>query len=214
MTYGHGLALAVGGGQSIEFPPAGYNFLGQGSLASVPIPFVAALVLLVLSHLFMTRTTLGRQILMIGGNRRAAELSGVDVRRVQALAYVIAGLLAGVAGVILSSRVNSGQPELAPTLQFDAIAAVAVGGVSMRGGKGTVFQVFVGALLLSVVKNALNIVNVSTYWQMVAVGVVTVAALVAGGEQEGRAYGMWRRVGRQLWSRRRQAAGAGAEGGA
>src|SRR5690606_1224874 len=112
------------------------------------------------------------------------------------------------------SRVNSGQPELAPTLQFDAIAAVAVGGVSMRGGKGTVFQVFVGALLLSVVKNALNIVNVSTYWQMVAVGVVTVAALVAGGEQEGRAYGMWRRVGRQLWSRRRQAAGAGAEGGA
>ncbi|HLT59150.1 MAG TPA: ABC transporter permease [Limnochordales bacterium] len=214
LTYGHGLALAVGGGQSIEFPPAGYNFLGQGSLASVPIPFVAALVLLVLSHLFMTRTTLGRQILMIGGNRRAAELSGVDVRRVQALAYVIAGLLAGVAGVILSSRVNSGQPELAPTLQFDAIAAVAVGGVSMRGGKGTVFQVFVGALLLSVVKNALNIVNVSTYWQMVAVGVVTVAALVAGGEQEGRAYGMWRRVGRQLWSRRRQAAGAGAEGGA
>ncbi|OUM99799.1 MAG: hypothetical protein BAA04_08405 [Firmicutes bacterium ZCTH02-B6] len=210
LTYGHGLALALGGGQSIEFPPAGYNLLGQGTVGPLPLPFVAALVLLVLAHLLVTRTTLGRQILMIGGNRRAAELSGVNVARIQLMAYVLAGLFAGIAGVILSSRVNSGQPELAPTLQFDAIAAVAVGGVSMRGGRGTMLQVFLGALLLSVVKNALNVVNVSTYWQMIAVGVVTIVAIIVGGERDGREGSRGRRRWRGLLPRR---AAAGAQGG-
>lgn len=209
LTYGHGLALALGGGQSIEFPPAGYNLLGQGTLGPLPIPFVVALALLVLSHLLVTRTTLGRQILMIGGNRRAAELSGVNVAQVQMMAYVLAGLFAGISGVILSSRVNSGQPELAPTLQFDAIAAVAVGGVSMRGGRGTMLQVFLGALLLSIVKNALNVVNVSTYWQMIAVGIVTVLAIIVGGEREGRDASRSRRRWRGFMARRAAADAGG-----
>lgn len=185
LTFGQGIALAIGGGQPFEFPPAGYNKLGQGALGPLPLPFVIALVSLFLIHLFVTRTTLGRQIMMIGGNRRTAALSGVAVPLVQVAAYVIAGLLAGVAGVILSSRVNSGQPLLHPTLQFEAIAAAAVGGVSLRGGKGTMFQVFVGALFLTVIGNGLNLINISTYWQLVALGAVTVLALILGHGESG-----------------------------
>lgn len=212
LTYGQGIALAIGGGQPFEFPPPGYNALGQGAVGPLPLPFFLALVLLVAAHLFVTRTTLGRQIVMVGGNRRAAELSGVNVPKVEAAAFVIAGLLAGIAGVILSSRVNSGQPMLHPTLQFEAIAAVAVGGISLRGGQGTMFQVLIGALLLSVVSNGFNLANISTYWQLVAVGVVTIVALVAGSRQ-GRDLPAWALALRGL-TRRKASGGTGSEGGA
>lgn len=180
LTYGAGVALAISHGRPIYSPPAGFSWLGQAHVGPVPVSFLMAVTLLFLCQFILVRTSLGRKIRMVGDNSRAANLSGVNVQFIRFIVFTMAGALAAFAALILSSRVNSGQPNLAPLLQFKAIAAVAVGGVALTGGRGHMQQVFVGALILGVLENALNVLGVSSYWQEVAVGAVIVLAIVLG----------------------------------
>lgn len=180
LTYGAGIALAISHGRPIYSAPDGFSWLGQAHIGPVPVSFVLAIALLFLCQFVLVRTSLGRKIRMVGGNSRAADLAGVNIRLVRFLVFTIAGALAALAALILSSRVDSGQPNLAPLLQFKAIAAVAVGGVALTGGRGQMQQVFVGALILGVLENALNVLGVSSYWQEVAVGAIIVLAIVFG----------------------------------
>lgn len=177
LTYAAGIAQYIGGGLPVEFVPSSYQFVGGGYAGPIPMPVIVAAVVGVIVHLFLTRTTAGRYIYFLGGNPEAARYSGVNVDRFRMLAYVLGGLLAGTAAIVLSSRVSSGQPNLNPTLPFEAIAAVAVGGISTGGGEGNLGKAVVGVLIITVVTNGLNLANVSSYVQQMAIGAVMVLAV-------------------------------------
>jgi len=180
LTYGAGIALTISKGVPIYSPPAGFAWLGQARLGLVPVSFVLAILLMFVCQFALNRTALGRNIRLIGENSRAAALAGINVRLIQFVVFVIAGALAAIAALIMSSRVNSGQPEMDPLMQFTAIAAVAVGGVALTGGRGQMQQVFIGGFLLGVLGNALNVLGLSSFWQQVAVGAIIVLATIFG----------------------------------
>lgn len=179
LTSVQGLALILSGGVPVEFPPQGFQFLGQGLLGPVPVSALIVIAgFLVLDALFH-KTVFGRYLFAVGANRTAAYYSAVPTAKVRFLSLVLSGLLAGVASVLLASRVVSGQPNMAPDLPFQAIAALAVGGIALSGGRGTLAQAIVGVLVLGVLQNGLRLANVSTYVQQMATGVITVAALIS-----------------------------------
>ena len=177
MNVARGLALVLTGGFPISELPHAFRFWGAGALAGIPMPVLIVLFFCVLFHLFLTRTTPGRDLYAIGGNRQAALLCGVPVDRRLILAYSLSGLMAGAGAVILAGRMNSGFPLAGVGAELDSIAAVIIGGASFFGGVGTVLGTLVGALIMGVLRNGLNLLNVSAYWQTVVIGAVIVAAV-------------------------------------
>ena len=168
LVYAEGIANIISRGAPIEFMPEGFDTLGSGYVGAIPIPILISL---------LTRTPFGRYIYAIGCNEKAAWLSGIDIKKFRMLAYTFSGMLAGVAAVVLTSRINSGQANLAPSLPFDAIAAAAVGGLSMYGGEGKSYQPVLGAMIITVTNNGLNLMNVSSYVQMMVIGGVILVAV-------------------------------------
>lgn len=202
LTYAKGMAYYLGGGLPIEFPPDGYSWLGQGYVGPIPVPVLLALAIFAVTYLLLNRTAMGRRIYAVGGNATAAALSGVNVRRVRLLSFVIGGALTGMATLVLTGRVNSGPPNLSPNLPFEAIAAIAIGGISMTGGEGNLWRVFVGVGVVSILSNGLNLMGVSTYTQMMIIGGVTIAAVVLDNTQRD---GLLSRLGLGRAQRREQA---------
>jgi ribose transport system permease protein len=177
MNVARGLALVISGGFPISELPPPFRFWGAGSILYIPAPVVIVVVLYLLFHIFLTRTTVGRDIYAAGGNRQAALLSGVPVDARLTLVYALSGALAGVGAVILAGRMNSGFPLAGMGAELDAIAAVIIGGASFFGGVGTVWGTLVGALIMGVLRNGLTLLNVSAYWQTVVIGAVIVVAV-------------------------------------
>jgi ribose transport system permease protein len=177
LVYAEGLANYISKGAPIEFMPEGFGFLGSGYIGPIPVPIIIAVMMFILVHLLLTRTKLGRYLFAIGGNDRATWLSGVDVGKYRISSYVSSGVLTGLAALVLTSRINSGQANIAPSLPFDTIAAVAIGGISLYGGEGKLIQAVLGATIISVINNALNLINVSTYVQMMVMGGVILIAV-------------------------------------
>jgi ribose transport system permease protein len=177
MNVARGLALVVSGGFPISELPSGFRFLGAGSVLWIPAPVLLVVIFCVLFHIFLTRTTVGRDIYAIGGNPHAARLSGVPVDRRLILVYTLSGMMAGAASIVLAGRMNSGFPLAGSGAELDAIAAVIIGGASFFGGVGTVGGTLVGALIMGVLRNGLNLLNVSASWQTVVIGVVIVGAV-------------------------------------
>ena len=177
LVYAEGVANYISKGAPIEFMPEGFGFLGSGYIGPIPVPIIIAVMMFILVHLLLTRTKLGRCLFAIGGNDRATWLSGVDVGKYRISSYVSSGVLTGLAALVLTSRINSGQANIAPSLPFDTIAAVAIGGISLYGGEGKLIQAVLGATIISVINNALNLINVSTYVQMMVMGGVILIAV-------------------------------------
>ena len=177
LVYAEGIANLISRGAPIEFMPEGFDTLGSGHIGTIPIPILISLLVFIFVHLLLTRTHFGRYIYAIGCNDKAAWLSGINIKKFRMLAYTFSGLLAGLAAVVLTSRINSGQANLAPSLPFDAIAAAAVGGLSMYGGEGKSYQPVLGALIITVTNNGLNLMNISSYIQMMVIGGVILAAV-------------------------------------
>jgi len=177
MNVARGLALVLTGGFPISELPSPFRFWGAGAVAGIPMPVIVVLFFCLLFHLFLTRTTPGRDLYAIGGNRQAALLCGVPVDRRLILAYSLSGLMAGAGAVILAGRMNSGFPLAGVGAELDSIAAVIIGGASFFGGVGTVLGTLVGALIMGVLRNGLNLLDVSAYWQTVVIGAVIVAAV-------------------------------------
>ena len=178
MNVARGLALVISGGFPISELPPGFRFLGAGSVLWIPAPVLLVLLFCALFHIFLTRTTVGRDIYAIGGNAQAAMLSGVPVDRRLILVYTLSGMMAGAASIVLAGRMNSGFPLAGSGAELDAIAAVIIGGASFFGGVGTVGGTLVGALIMGVLRNGLNLLNVSASWQTVVIGVVIVGAVL------------------------------------
>ncbi|MBZ5582920.1 MAG: ABC transporter permease [Acidobacteriia bacterium] len=177
MNVARGLALVISGGFPISELPPGVRFFGAGAVLGIPAPVLVVVLFCVLFHLFLTRTTPGRDIYAIGGNAQAARLSGVPVDGRLNAVYALSGFMSAVAAIVLAGRMNSGFPLAGAGAELDSIAAVIIGGASFFGGVGSVGGALVGALIMGVLRNGLNLLDVSAYWQTVVIGVVIVAAV-------------------------------------
>src|SRR5712691_5003557 len=177
MNVARGLALVMSGGFAISELPAPFRFWGAGSVAHIPVPILVVVCFCLLFHLWLTRTTPGRDTYAIGGNKQAALLSGVPVDLRLNTVYAMSGFMSAVAAIVLGGRMNSGFPLAGMGAELDAIAAVIIGGASFFGGVGAVGGTLVGALIIGVLRNGLNLLDVSAYWQTVVIGAVIVSAV-------------------------------------
>ncbi len=178
LTIARGMSYLYTQGKPISNLGEGFEFIGSGWWLGIPVP-VWISVGVVLIFVFITKkTSLGRFIYAIGGNERAALLSGVPVKKVKRLVYAISGLMAAIGGVLITSRLNSAQPNAGMSYELDAIAAIVIGGTSLSGGKGSVMGTVLGVLLIGVLNNGLVLLNVSPFWQQVVKGLVILLAVV------------------------------------
>ena len=179
LTICRGLAFIVTGGRSIGDLPASFEFLGKKRLAGVPVPVILMLMVFAAGWFVLKRMTFGRYVYAVGGNREAAYLAGVNTKRVTLLVYVLNGLLVGLAGLVLASRLGAGVPNAGLQYELDVIAAVVVGGTSLNGGRGSVVGTFWGAVFIGILNNGLNLAGIDPYMQKIALGVVILLAVLA-----------------------------------
>jgi ribose/xylose/arabinose/galactoside ABC-type transport system permease subunit len=172
-----GLALVLAGGATVPATAAGFKVLGGGSVFFVPLAAILALACYAVFGWLLKRTALGTHIYAIGGNEEAAILAGIPVRRIKTLVYAVNGALAAFAGLILTSRLGSANPSQGIGIEFDGIAAAVVGGTSLAGGRGNVWGTFMGAVIIAVLRNGLNMAGLPMALQMVIVGLIMVGVL-------------------------------------
>jgi inositol transport system permease protein len=155
-----------------------FNFIGQGSIGFVPFSVIIFLIFLLISWVLLNRTKFGRHVYAAGGNATAAIASGINVNKVIRLAFIYNGVLASAAGIVLMSRINSGQPAAGVGYEFSAITSVVVGGTSLMGGIGNIAGTFVGALIIGVIDNVLDLLNVNSSWQQIVRGIIIALAVI------------------------------------
>jgi ribose transport system permease protein len=173
-----GMALIISGGLPVTDLPSGFSWLGAGQIFTVPVPAIIAAVVFVTCAYIMKKTRFGRYVYAIGGNEEATRLSGVDVRFHKTAVYVLSGAMSALAAVLLTARLNSAQPIAGMMYELDAIAATVIGGTSLMGGSGTVGGTLIGALIMGVLRNGLNLLGISSFLQQVVIGLVIVAAVL------------------------------------
>lgn len=181
-----GVAYLVSGGLPIFGFPAAFAVIGQGHLGPIPIPVIIMIAILFLGSLILNRTYFGRYFYALGGNEEAAVLSGIDVRAVKWLVYSLSGLFAGIAGIVMLSRTNSGQVLAGQGFEFEVLTACVLGGVSVSGGVGKISNVVAGLLIIGVLSNGLVLLNVGEFVQMVIRGSVLLAAVIFDSVQRNR----------------------------
>ncbi|MER7199251.1 transporter [Streptomyces sp. CB01635] len=177
LSVGRGLSLVISQGSPIPFPSS-VSRVGDTLGGWLPVPVLVMIVMGLITALILGRTFIGRSMFAIGGNEEAARLSGLRVKRQKVVIYALSGLFAAVAGIVLASRLTSAQPQAAQGYELDAIAAVVIGGASLSGGVGKASGTFIGALILAVLRNGLNLLSVSAFWQQVVIGVVIALAVL------------------------------------
>lgn len=155
-----------------------FQVIGQGNIGPVPISVLILVFVVMVSWILLNRTKFGRHVYAVGGNAKAALASGINTDGVLRRAFVFNGILVSIAGIVLMSRINSGQPAGGVAYEFDAITAVVVGGTSLMGGTGTITGTVIGAMIIGVINNILNLMNVSSYWQQIVKGVIIAVAVI------------------------------------
>jgi inositol transport system permease protein len=179
LTTIRGLAYLYTSGRPISDLTDDYNFIGQGDFLGIPVPILILVIMAVVTHVLYSQTKFGKYVYAIGGNEQAARVSGINVSKYKMLMYVYAGFLAGLAGLVVSARIGSGQSGQGVGYELDAIAAAVIGGASLSaGGIGTVAGTVVGALIIGVLNNILDLTNVSAYWQQIVKGCIIVGAVI------------------------------------
>ncbi|MEU0641823.1 MULTISPECIES: ABC transporter permease/substrate-binding protein [Streptomyces] len=177
LSVGRGLSLVISQGSPIAFPES-VSHLGDTLGGWLPVPVLVMIVMGLITALILGRTYIGRSMYAIGGNEEAARLSGLRVKKQKLVIYALSGLFAAAAGIVLASRLSSAQPQAAQGYELDAIAAVVIGGASLAGGTGKASGTLIGALILAVLRNGLNLLSVSAFWQQVVIGVVIALAVL------------------------------------
>jgi ribose transport system permease protein len=178
MLMASGLAYRLSQGASIPELPPSFFWLGSDKTLGLPNPVWLMIGLYVVAHIVMTRTTFGRYVYAIGGNEEAARLSGVPVRSIQLAVYTISGALAGLGGIVLASQLHAGDPKFGLTYELEVIAAVVVGGTSLYGGSGKILGTLIGAFIIAVIKNGMNLINIDPFSQDIVLGAVLLAAVL------------------------------------
>ncbi len=178
LTIARGLTLVYTDGRPITGLPEAFVWLGAGDVGRVPVPVIIMALVFGAAYVILTQTPLGRYVYAIGGNEEAARLSGVNVQFVKTLVYATSGLLSAVSAIVITGRLNSAQPTAGAGYELDAIAAVVLGGTTLAGGEGSVLGTLLGAFIIGVLNNGLNLLNVSSFYQQVVKGVVILLAVL------------------------------------
>jgi len=172
-----GITLVISKGRAIVGIPASIHYLGRGSIAGIPIPFVIAVVILVLVLFLTQKTTFGRYMYAIGNNKEAAKILGINVTFVRTTVFAMMGGLSAVAGLLMITRLGNSQPSIGDIWVMNSIAASVIGGVALSGGIGSPFGAVLGACILSIIQNMIVLFNVNTYWQTAVSGFVVLTAI-------------------------------------
>ena len=178
LTVYRGLSLVITKGLPIVKFEGSFRFIGQGVIAGIPVPVIIMVIVVIVMQLVLSRTAFGAYVYAVGGNEEAARLSGIKVLWVKFWAYVLCGLLSGLSGMILMARLSSAQPAVGEGFELDAIAAVVLGGTSLMGGRGAVWSTLIGALVIGILSNGMNLMGVHSHYQLVAKGVLIVLAVM------------------------------------
>lgn len=173
-----GGAFLICSGKSIPIADKTFAKLGSMKVAGVPFPAILMVILFLIFGFILARTVFGRSIYMIGGNPVAAHLAGLNPRKISTILYVISAMISAFAGVLMTAKMHSGQPASGSGAEFDAITAAILGGVAFSGGKGNMLGCFIGLLIMQGFNNGLTVINVSSFWQVVAKGLLLIAALI------------------------------------
>jgi ribose/xylose/arabinose/galactoside ABC-type transport system permease subunit len=178
MTIARGATLTYTTGRSVIDLSDQFNFIGQGDLLGIPIPIYILVAVGAISYVVLHHARFGRFVYAIGGNEMAAKVSGVNIAKVKLIVYIMSGCLAGLAGIMLASRTGAGSPNAGSGYELNAIAAAVIGGVGFAGGRGTIIGTLVGALIIGVVQNGLDLLRVSSYIQLIVRGVIIIGAVL------------------------------------
>jgi len=178
LTIGRGLTMLYTNGFPISSLGGNFAYIGTGWFLGVPVPVWISGIIVAIAVVITNKTALGRYIYAIGGNANAARLSGINIKKITITVYSIAGALAAVGGIIVTSRLDSAQPNAGISYELDSIAAVVIGGTSLSGGKGTIMGTVLGAIIIGVLNNGLVLLNVSPFWQQVVKGGVILLAVI------------------------------------
>lgn len=178
LTIARGLTMLYTEGFPVSGLGAGFAYLGTGWLLGIPVPVWISGLVVLLAVILTGKTRLGRYIYAIGGNESAARLSGININKVKMMVYAIAGGLAALGGILVTSRLDSAQPNAGISYELDAIAAVVIGGTSLSGGRGSIWGTVLGAIIIGVLNNGLVLLNVSPFWQQVVKGLVILLAVI------------------------------------
>lgn len=178
MTAARGLALIYSGGRPISKLNPAFNWIGQGDLLWIPVPIWILATVAVAAHVVLNFTRFGRHTYALGGNEQAARVSGISLNKLKIGIFALSGLLAGLAGMLLAARIGSGNPQLGTGIELDAIASTVIGGTSFNGGIGTIWGAVVGALIIGVINNGMDLINISPFMQQVVKGVIIVLAII------------------------------------
>ncbi|PWJ49651.1 ABC transporter permease [Faecalicatena contorta] len=179
MNMAKGIAYIYSGGRSTRITSDAYAMIGTGYLFGVvPLPVVYMVILIIIFVILLNKTRFGTYVYAVGGNRESARLSGVPIKKVEILVFTISGFLAAFAGIVLSSRMYSGQPKAGDGYEMDAIAACVLGGISMAGGTGHVSGTVIGAVVIGIISNGLNLIGVSSFWQLLVKGLIILVAVI------------------------------------
>ncbi|WP_349961350.1 ABC transporter permease [Rhizobium sp. ZPR3] len=176
-TVARGAVLLYTGGAPVS-GLGEFKVIGQGSVGPVPISVLILVAFVVISWILLNKTKFGRYVYAVGGNDRAARASGINPDSIVVKAFIYNGILCAIAGIVLMSRINSGQPAGGVGYEFDAITAVVVGGTSLMGGTGTITGTIIGSMIIGVINNILNLMNVSSYWQQIIKGLIIAIAVI------------------------------------
>ena len=177
MSIARGLTLIYSGGRPISGFEGAFRFIGGGFILGIPFPIVILAFTVLIGWLVLTQTRLGRYTYAIGGNEETVKLSGINSNFYKTMVYVISGLTSAMSALILTSRLNSGGPNVGQAYELDVIAAVVIGGTSLSGGRGSVWGTLVGALMISVINNGMNLLGINPFFQLVVKGVIIIGAV-------------------------------------
>lgn len=178
MTSVRGLCMLVTNAVAVQSKVPVFTKIGTGYVSFIPIPVMIALVMFLAVNFMLNKTVLGRKIYATGGSEKAATAAGINTKRVKIICFLISGFLVGISAIILTSRVNSGQPNLAEGFEFTVIAAAILGGASLSGGKGTLLGTLLGVLIMQVLDNGMVLLNISSFYQDVVSGAVIILAVI------------------------------------
>ncbi|MDZ4962830.1 ribose ABC transporter permease [Clostridium perfringens] len=178
MTIFRGATLVFTDGTTISKLPEAFVKIGNGKLGFMPIPVIITIIIAIIAVYALSQTRFGRYLYALGGNEDASRLSGINTDKIKTLVYVVSGFASAIAGVIITSRIGSASPNAGTGFELDAIAAVVIGGTSLAGGEGTITGTLIGALIIGVLNNGLNLMNVSPFYQSIVKGLVILIAVL------------------------------------
>ncbi|HEY3323103.1 MAG TPA: ABC transporter permease [Planctomycetota bacterium] len=178
MGMARGIVLVLTRGETIMGVPESYIRFGVADILGVPFPVVVLLLVAITAHIVLTYTAFGRRVYAVGGNEEATRLSGINVKKIKCLAYIISGVLSSITGILYVARFRSAQANAGLGMEMDAIAAAVIGGTSLMGGEGSVIGVLIGAMVMGVIRNGLVLMDISSYWQDFIIGAIIVLAAI------------------------------------